>query len=175
MKIQSYLPVFPGFNNTILEADEEPYIKKGKTYDDYNWDYIAYNDRVAKAAVVWVEKELKGFVTSITFESIQSPREYNFTNDSINVTYTLKSLKNLRDYIRTNREEFRKYLNDHYTPVPGFHPSHSRNVDEWIKEADDEHKLGSILNFILYSELADPEAEMYEHCASEMYINGELL
>jgi hypothetical protein len=174
MKIKSYLPVFPGFYNTIFEVDEEPYIEEGKTYNDYQWDYKAYEERVAKACVEWVEKELKKFVNAIKFELVQSPREYNFANDSIYVEYSLKSLRVVREYIRMNREEFRRYLNEHYTPYPGFIPSHSRNVDEWIKEADNEHKFGSILNFILYNEMEDPERDMFDSISDRSYVEGEL-
>lgn len=35
MKIESYLPVFPGFYETIFQPDEELSIEDGKTYDDY--------------------------------------------------------------------------------------------------------------------------------------------
>src|SRR6478609_3261132 len=93
MKTEIALPVFNGFYGTHFECDcEENEIEDGKTYDDYTWDYKDYELRIARACVDKVEHNLKavGFPCVITFQSIYSPKEYNFKNDSINVLIEYK-------------------------------------------------------------------------------------
>lgn len=53
--IEGYLPVFPGFYNTLFQADEEQVIEDPYTYDDYDFDYKQYHQDVAKEAVEVVE------------------------------------------------------------------------------------------------------------------------
>lgn len=171
MRIGSYLPVFPGFYDTIFESDEEPYIEDGKTWDDYNWDYKGYNDRVARACVNYVETELKGFGIPIEcrFQSISSPREYNFGNDSINVEYVINktTFDTLYEYLENNLDAFYAYLKERYTPCSGFIPYHSTSASEWMEilRTKDEslltHKFGAILDFVFRNEIDDPEESMY--------------
>src|SRR5690606_40790495 len=93
--IKSYLPVFNGFYNTWFEPDYaeinimEEYENLG--FEDFEFDYKDYRNRVSEACVGAVENQLKDlFDISIEFEGVYSPREYNFTNDYINVIYYLE-------------------------------------------------------------------------------------
>lgn len=174
MRIESYLPIFPGFYETLFAPDEESYIEEGKSWEDYDWNYPQYHDRVAKACVSWVENELKDLGIKVEFQSVYSPTYYNYGNDSINVLYRVKSYTIIREYIDENIEQFQAYLDENYKGYPGFIPSHSRDVEEWKKEISDTHKFGSILNFILNNELEDAHASMYDGVVSEMFVEGEL-
>lgn len=174
MKIESFLPVFPGFYNTIFEADEESMIEDGKTSEDYDWDYADYHNRVARACVGHIESELKDFGLKITFQALISPKFYNYTNDSINVEYSIRSLKGIRDYLHLNSEAFQEYLTEHYTSRSGFHSFHSTDIEDWVKNLDDEYKFGSVLNFILHNENEDPQETMHSWVSGEMYVSGEL-
>lgn len=181
MKIDTWCPVFSGFYGTIweTEGDEEMEIEnvnekrkeKGKepiTWDDVTWDYEGYMDKVSRGFVKQIEKELKtlGLVSAVTFQELWSPREYNFGNDSINISVTLtkQHKKKIADYLRSHTGEFAKYIREHYKGYPGFISFYSNDAANWLSEEalEQEHKLGSILNFILLNENSDLETDIHE-------------
>jgi hypothetical protein len=161
--IESYLPIFQGFYGTLFECDaEEGMIEEGKNYDDYKWDYTDYHNRVAKACVSPIEDQLNDLDLGITveFQSLYSPREYNFSNDSINVVYTLESdsMDKIVAYIQENREEFDTYIKDNCTSYDGFMSFYSNSSDVWLNEyikREDKDMVtvfGHLLEFMLNNE-----------------------
>jgi|TARA_R110000787_G_scaffold214353_2_gene323597 hypothetical protein len=161
--IESYLPIFQGFYGTLFECDaEEVMIEEDKNYDDYNWDYTDYHNRVAKACVSPIQDQLNDLDLGITveFQSLYSPREYNFSNDSINVAYTLAddSLAKIVEYINDNREEFDTYVKDNCTSYDGFMSFYSNDSNVWLneyikRENDDMATVfGHLLEFMLSNE-----------------------
>ena len=161
--IESYLPIFQGFYGTLFECDsEESMLEDGKTYDDYKWNYAEYNQRVATACVSPIEDQLNelGLGITIEFQSLYSPKYYNYSNDSINVAYTLedKSLDKIVEYIQENREAFDTYIKDNCTSYDGFISFYSNDsdvwLDEYIKREDDDMAtvFGHLLEFVLQNE-----------------------
>ena len=168
--IESYLPVFTGFYNTLLEADEESYIEDGKTYDSYDWDYKEYHERIAKNCAEIIDKKLKeAFGISVNFQNLVSPKYYNYSNDSINVKYQLESdsFKRVVSYILENKEDFDGYIREHYTSYDGFVSHYSNDGTEWItnyildKEKLD-HVFGTCLEFYFQSEGYNLESLYYD-------------
>ena len=111
----------------------------------------------------FIENQLKelGIVNTIKFQSISSPREYNFVNDSGNIEIELTELNILaiQEYIKTNETNYRQYLADTYTSYDGFISSYSNEVCDWYEYTNDfsdfsgrMHYLGSILEFICKNE-----------------------
>ena len=182
LKASTWLPVFPGFYNTIFEPDEDREILNinerreekglpGITSDDCEWDYQEYMQEISRACVDFLNKELKerGFITDMIFEELRSPREYNFDNDTIDVkiTLTASNIKNLWDYLKEHRADFKKYLLDRYSSYSGFVPFHSNDIDDWFSEEYDimchQHRTGSVLNFICENE-GITEEDMHIYC-----------
>lgn len=134
--IKSFLPVFPGFYGTMFEASEDNHIDDGKTYADYVWDYSGYGLTVCKSCVNAIEDKLieLGFNLAIKFEGIASPKEYNFYNDSINVTFQFKTgcIKALKKYLIANQISFSAYLKDTYTSCSGFISWYSNQYTTWM-------------------------------------------
>lgn len=184
-KIESYLPVFNGFYSTVFEADEENEIVAPYTYDDYTFDYKGYTREMALACTKQIEKKLKetegfNFGIKIEFDTISSPREYNFANDSIWVKYTLSedTAKEIHKYLLKYGKEFTQYIKDRYTSRSGFMSFYSNDASVWIAEyLNDEkqlsHCFGAILEFILtgYS-----DNDLYEDVQNRnsVYLFGEL-
>lgn len=181
--IKSFLPVFIGFYNTIFEFNQEyeeieNYNMENDTeleYDDFNWDYEAYEKRVAQACVDTIDTELKELGIKVKMEKIVSPRFYNFTNDSINVEYELAedSMQKLLDYIKEYRDEFDQYITDRYTSRSGFSSFYSNDsqvwLDEYFKDEDKlKHCFGSILEFYFQNEEYTYE-DLYEEITDEVY------
>jgi hypothetical protein len=181
IQVDTWLPVFSGFYGTIWEpeADEESEIEninnqriaKGLrpiVYDEIEWDYADYTYTVSKRITTFIGTYLKShkFIKHYAFQELKSPREYNFANDSINVSLTINS-KEIERYLETNKESFCRYVKERYTSRDGFISYHSNDGYEWLEELEEclanSHKAGAILNFVLLNEDKDFEMTAYEY------------
>ena len=176
MKTETFLPVFSGFYNTIWESltdseDELNTINDERTalglepvdYDDLEVDYTSFCNEVAQQATKEVEKRLQDFVRKIEFQSVVSPKYYNYSNDSINCVITPR-INAIKKYIEENYDAFSEYVKEKYTSRPGFISSYPDDADEFLdgsKYLEDEHKLGAVLDFIAQNEEIT-EYEIYE-------------
>ena len=168
---KTYLPIFTGFYNTLFEPDGEDQeiddINGQRTaknllkisYDDCKFDYDAYHKEVSIAVTNYIEKELKdlNIVSEIKFEALYSPREYNFSNDSINIKIDLSedNIKEIKKFLYDNLDEYKQYLINNYTSYDGFISFNPNTLEGWqeiTKDFNDysekEHYLGSVLEFI---------------------------
>lgn len=182
-KIETWLPIFSGFYETIWETDNDEEmeiehlneLRKEKglpaiEWDDVEWDYKTYTKAVVEGFTSEVETELKklGMVSKIKFQKVSSPREYNFANDAgyIEVSLTKENRENITEYLDNHKLEFSKYLQDHYTSYDGFMSSYSNDLGEWLDNLEDvlnhQHKLGAVLDFILRNEDQLREMDIYE-------------
>jgi hypothetical protein len=194
MIYNTWCPVFPGFYNTDFDSDyeEEREIENinedrrenGFTdeieWSDCEFDHKAYFNRVSKDFCSNLEHMLKekGYVTRLEIEALVSPREYNFTNDSINVVVELntENILNIQDAIFPNWDKFDKYIKDKYTSCSGFSSFYSNVPKDWTEMTDSfsdfsksDHYLGSILEFICQIE----EITVFEMMQT-MSENGDL-
>ena len=196
MKIESYLPIFAGyygFFDGIIERCEENELEHinelrgDKDLEPVDWDDVkwsVYDDArkiINERCVDWVEdkiKELLNIHIKVNYQSMVSPKYYNFSNDSINVEYEIDSLTVIRNYLIDNRGMFEEYLLENYKSRDGFISSHSHKVDDWLSvmysEKDLEHKFGSILHFIIDNEMQEAVWEMYYY-AEEARCNDQLV
>lgn len=160
--IKSYLPVFSGFYNSVFEADEEIVIEYPFDYDDYKFDYTEYNKKVSEVCCEAIQTKLsEDFDINLTieFENLYSPKEYNFSTDSINCTYILKAnaKKAIAEYLKKNIEAFDKFIIENCTSRSGFISFFSNDYNVWLTEyLNDEKKLetcfGRLLSFIFENE-----------------------
>jgi len=171
MKTQeTYLPVFTGFYGTHFEADETPEIddinqhRRDKNlpeieYKDCKFDYKEYHNNVAKQCTNYIEKELKdlNLIDKIEFQALYSPKEYNFSNDAININVHLTddNIKEIRKILFDNLAEYKQYLINNYTSCSGFISFNPNTLEGWQEITKDftdysgkEHYLGSVLEFI---------------------------
>ena len=167
MKVQTFLPVFNGFYNTLFEdildnaVDNviEYYNEQNNTslnYDDFDFDFTTIQNEICKDAVLKIEEKLNeiGINCSIIYENLISPREYNFSNDSINIEINFKKFSQVFEILEQNYDSFSKYIKDNYTSRDGFISSYSNYSSDWMEDlredAENEtHKVGAVLDFIL--------------------------
>jgi hypothetical protein len=184
IRIESFLPVFNGFYGTIFEPCEDLIIEEPYNYDDYEFEYMDYRLKVSKLCTFAIEIKLKeiGIDIAIKFQDVFSPREYNFTNDSINVQYklTAKTNKQILDYLANNQTKFAEYINDHFTSRSGFISFYSNDANVWLNEyLPENHNLnvvfGTVLDFVLTNEGFDDEA-LYQaaNFDGEIFLDGHL-
>lgn len=172
-QIKTYLPCFNGYYGSIFEASsEEQEIdnindERAKLnlpdidYDACEWDYSEYYKDMSEKITDTIEGFLQELYPSISikYEKTVSPKEYNFTNDSINIELYIdeKTLGKIYNYLLSHKPEFEKYLGK-YTSCSGFISSYSDQPETWLNEywkdiRTNGHYLGSILEFILENEL----------------------
>jgi len=171
--IETWLPVFPGFYDTIFEANVEdelwyqndcrdtdlPIIE----YDDLEFDNAQYEEDVVKQCTEFIESNLKalGLVSAIRFQGISSPKEYNFHNDSGNIEIDLsdENIVAIQGYVSFHETKYREWLADTYTSYDGFSSWYSNELSDWYEYTNDfsdfskkKHYLGSVLEFICWNE-----------------------
>ncbi len=189
VKVETWLPIFPGFYNTLFEYSSEP------EYDLFNdpsavdkllvnfavqnvhdyIDYTAYQNDVAECATSYIEavsmELLPGIIEHIKFQSVSSPGYYNFSNDTVNIELELDFNALLKAFIRHKHSA--EYLKENYTSRDGFNSYHPNNMSDWIEAAWDhqQHTAGSMLAFFLM--LEDERSELiqniYEDVSDSVY------
>lgn len=162
---ETFCPLFPGFYGTHFEYDNEDsdidwYNEENKTnltWDNFEWDYADYHQRVSKAFVNKLESELQYLLpVKFEFEELRSPKEYNFRNDSINIKTEL-NLRQLIDLIRDRKDKAADYFKDTYTSCDGFISFHSSDITDWLNEdyirEKSSHRVGALLDCLCSIEL----------------------
>jgi len=182
-KINTWLPCFNGYYGSIFEANSEEmeidHINEQRAekklpeiaFDDCQWNYTEYykemSDKITDAIETFI-KELYPDI-SIKYQSTQSPKEYNFTNDSINIELTINeiTLGKIYNYLLSNKEAFEEYLKK-YTSCSGFISHYSDIPETWTNEywqeiREHSHYLGSILEFVLINELEIDDLKIHDN------------
>lgn len=142
MKYQTYLPAFPGFYNSYLEADFEceldsEHLPEGVNCDDLlagwcNGEYEhAVVNRICEFMPSWFpeEADIKGFY----LQKITHPREYNFSTDSADIEVETGPGFGpwVMAYLKDNAEAWEGHLRSHYTSRDGFASFYSNDPDDW--------------------------------------------
>ena len=176
-KIKTWVPLFPGFYNTIFEFEPTSEYAEKETWDEFQklpWKEQQKQIKEHEAAISekWcaeIQKRLAalGMKVKIEFEAVYSPKEYNFTTDSLNATITVNTY-NLKRYFIKHKEKLRQYFVDTYTSRDGFASFYDNDIDRWIydylpnKLRKKGNVLGAMLEAILVSQPEWNPAEMSE-------------
>ncbi|MBC7198081.1 MAG: hypothetical protein H5U32_02415 [Pseudomonas balearica] len=84
------------------------------------------------------------FKIALTFESLKSPREYNFDTDRIFCEIELDEVKRIR--AETSEKALRDKVRERFTPCDGFIPFYSANLDNWDEiETWDHNEVGTLI------------------------------
>jgi len=190
--IKTYLPVFTGFAYTlfqdILDTAEENILEdEGILYDEVIFKTKELKEDISKQCVGVFEDAFNRDMhvkLSVSFESLFSPKFYNFENDSINVAISLSEddFKTIISAIKENKTEISEQLKERYSSREGFSSFHSIDLDEWIEdltlefenEEDCSHKWGAILEIL--SNVLDiiDEEEMVDLVRGNVSLDYEL-
>jgi hypothetical protein len=161
--IDTWLPLFRGFYNTIWDGDAEltEYCNEYNVdSDDVEVDWHRFRRDVATTLVKEMEQDLigMGLIESMAFQKIISPRYYNYDNDSIDVSI-VPNVDAISKYIVSNINEFDAYVKKRYTSYDGFTSFRFNSALEWANDTiyftmldKDGHTLGCLLDFILTNE-----------------------
>lgn len=204
---KTFLPLFPGFYETFLDYDEMfdskfdelNNIRQSNGLDiiDYSGDvctndeYKRYNVDVSKLYVTKVNEifnKIFNTTIKITFEDLISPKEYNFSTDSINVSININktNLKKLNILIKEGYDYLANKVKEDYTSCSGFISSHSNDFDRWLDNEDSEfwlsseHKVGAMLGLLFdyCDELNDLnikdsfDSTMFDYISDNLYFDN---
>lgn len=171
--INSYAPEFAGFYNTNYEWDAdflydslvEDYGEVNNASEDY-WEFMdnqTYESEVSKEYVYQLNWELQYYKIlkeiHFEYEAVVSPREYNFTNDSINCQLTFKkgrrTQKKILSYLRSHWSEFDEWCHEKYSSYDGFIsflPNTAKGFMKMLKSGERHDQLWTeIVTFLIYS------------------------
>lgn len=174
MKVKTYLPLFSGFygsrwDEPCFDGEEDIFdLPEGSYFEEFvNWN--EYHNHIAKEMCNEVQYLLSDFVSGIEFECIRSPKYYNFENDSINCEITFDEDK-VTEYLNENFRLFKDYIKLMYTSRDGFISSYSNDASEWMEDwKDNQHKVGSILDFICTNEGYEEPWDIVDSHISSFY------
>tara|TARA_R100000005_G_scaffold95299_1_gene76265 strand:- start:891 stop:1400 length:510 start_codon:yes stop_codon:yes gene_type:complete len=159
MKNKTQLPIFTGFYNTIFDID----FMFENIEDIESIDYKKYENDISIQLCEIIKNELSNFIKDIEFIKVDSPKYYNYSNDSIDCIITPKK-QAILSYIKQNYNNWCKYLKDNYTSYDGFisHYSNNPNSKDWTKNLFNEHQISGVLDFIAKNEDITTETLYYE-------------
>ena len=190
---ETWLPDFPGFYESLYAfnyADIEWILfdNPNSIEKEYlNWllnnlfDYVNnedYENDVAKEYTKqWFAsaKEQIDYIESIKYQKTNSPRFYNYSTDYIDITIKIDIDRLVFDFATT--EGAAKYIKEKYSCRSGFISHYDNDISTWIKNLDDnlEHKIGSMLNFIVNIDELDIYSDVFDDISPYVYINIDKL
>lgn len=173
-------------SSEIPKKEKTALIKNQGSYNDYyelffkyyDIDYSWYTNDYAKAYCTEFDAEFGSIypligIEKIKFDKSQSPKYYNYSNDSIlvNISYNMDIMK---QYLINNKEAFSEYIKDENTSYDGFFAYLSNDFDEYIAVDDfKESQVTQILDFCIKNEYWDNELqETLLDIAQELQIYG---
>jgi hypothetical protein len=158
---------FAGFYNSIwsdgIDRAEEMYLENLEQEDgvkieassDAIWraaDYGAMHNYVARKYVDYLNDSIKDefdLDLDLKFESMQSPREYNFETDRIFCYISDENLRKLRSFVP--EDELRLAIKTRFTSRSGFISSYPNNLDDWDADPTtwDHNEIGTLFVALL--------------------------
>lgn len=155
---------FPGFYESVLSealddaenmeaeniAENHPELELQAIHDAMykHSDYSKGFNAIAEASVDWLNRVLEGTGIELAYDSMESPREYNFTTDALFVAINDPA----RLYADTNTASLNAVIKERFTSGPGFHSFYSNDPDAWRAKPLDEwdhNELGALLTAYL--------------------------
>ena len=164
------------FDNAIDDYCMEHGIDKNKLTHDCGYWHLDreefdeyFGTMYAEYLQKWYEK-IFGKTFTFEYNRITHPKEYNFANDALFLTMTIKDkekfFKKLNKKIRENYDMFCDMVANNHTSYSGFMSYMSNDADEWIDnliQNDTNHPyLECAMEYIAYLELGENSDELKE-------------
>ncbi|MEO5344457.1 MAG: hypothetical protein H7842_14210 [Gammaproteobacteria bacterium SHHR-1] len=166
---------FSGFYGTYhsyeLDTEAEQLIEWEREENDteiewfaLEYDHIPYAQAYAQAFNNWLT-DATGFDCGLTFESLQSPKEYNFTTDKIYCHISPENALRLFRWVRDNcLDQLNKTIKDRFTSYDGFisfYPDNLNNWPDYICDWD-HNQIGTLLECIWQNYAEDDGSQWAE-------------
>lgn len=193
---KTWLPDFPGFYETSYSFNDsdlentlfnEPYkiqkeIKefiKENIFDNIN--YEQYQQDISKKFTdIWFsvfQENFPNIVKSYKYEKLVSPKEYNFSTDSIDIEIEL-DLEKLVAEFKKDYKSASQYIHDKYTSCSGFISYYENDIEDWLQtlEQDQDHKIGAMLQYLSQnSDIDEFDSENMLYAVLDDFYNNEYI
>ena len=167
---------FPGFYESTLSAalDDAEQMEHYNLLEDHPelddtavgeafYEHSTYQtgfDHIARAYVEWLNHVLDDTGVVLAFESMTSPREYNFTTDALYVTVN----DPLRMLMGTRPASLNAVIEEQFTSRSGFISFYPCDPAEWrakpLSEWD-HNELGALLTAFLRQRMDEKDLDQY--------------
>ena len=166
-KLLAVLP-FSGFYESIHAANlddtlEQLFQNDQGDIDDKGIELLnAYtgwtNELLANYCKLYVEAFNHELSLNLVFESLESPKFYNYTTDRIFIEIAIDELKAIYD--KTDKGELAKLVKSKFTSYDGFSSFYSNDLSDWPSLLDwDHNQIGTLVECYLDQE--DSDFELY--------------
>lgn len=167
------LPTFQGFYESIHRSkidDAESSVIQDENGDpipelaDIMWQNLNYRKVWEGYAKIYCDNFGELYKIPVRFESLNSPREYNFTTDRIYAYISLSTVKRIRDL--TPESTLADTIRQRFTSRDGFSSFYSNDLqsEEWqVPMQDwDANMVSTLLEAYLFQEYSDDEISQHE-------------
>lgn len=204
-----WLIPFPGFYSTLFEPRYDHFelidlleLTEEQSNDDEfmnklddSFDFKAYAHDVGEKCADTIEKELcsqlgikVGELFSFSEPHIWSPREYNFSNDHLEVRFTSDKFgqfyKVLLDWCEAHKDYLMQCIKRDNSIRSGFVPFYSNKYDEWMREWQnfdyDSTAFAQLISYIVTYDIPEYEVDgwlydwMTDICEADYYTIPEM-
>lgn len=153
---------FPWFYNTWLDIDYDFLAAcEDLTYDEwdkmYEITYDNYHKYMVDTAKLYYDKYIetyaeyliKAWIDIKYFHSLNCPKYYNYSNDSIDAFITV-DIPKLKRYLKKNKDDFDTHVHKHYTSYDGFWSWISNSYDEFVQpnKLTSSNHLWAVIRYI---------------------------
>lgn len=149
------------------------------TEDDFEFDYKRREQDINE---LFIDAEFGmlsnlGMVDSMTYESMTSPKYYNFATDRLfaNVKMSADWVLKMRAFIRENEEWLRNRIREDWSSRDGFWSFTDNDLDDWynhlFKEFDEKY-ISIMLSYMLYRDNVNVREDLVYGVMEEIY-DGE--
>lgn len=153
---------FSGFYNSLHDSEIDQTIERMFSDRDTGcitndgiahrlWQSCQFKQVHEKYAKAYCEAFADEFEIAIQFESMQSPREYNFTTDVIFANIEMPELRKI--LAKVDRNELADLVRQTFTSCDGFISFYSNDLDSWGDVSEwDHNQCGTLLQCLAGSD-----------------------
>ena len=137
-----------------MEREEENILEdENLEWDNVKFKYREFKIDVSKQCVGAFQGAFNrdiGTNIDISFGSLISPMQYNFTNDFIDVIFKVseEDFEKIKEAIIENKVEISKMIKERFSSRDGFVSFMSTDFDEWIEDMEHYQKFGALLEML---------------------------
>ena len=166
MKHSIQLPFFPGFYETEYGCsdisywaikEEMEYIKTSRnkpelTEENLDFDYGRYDKDVIDAFIDIWKSYAPGYVKSVVFDKLDSPRYYNSRNDRLYaiVTFAENWKGEMKAFMKANADWLEKKINEDGMSLGSDLSSRFSDWDRFLFEEEDARYISTMIGYTMF-------------------------
>ena len=177
--INTYLPFFPGFYESIYSNSDTGYnairedmdylqeLHPGANENDFDFDYKRFEAAIVENFVEAFKDYKPEFVEGIEFEALYSPRYYNYDTDRIycNIELSDDWKNQAAEFIARNYDTLKERIRRDWSSYDGFISFIENNIEAFRVELLDNEKplyIQILIQYWMESEYNDRGSDIFD-------------